>query len=291
MSALFFALSQEAKPWIDALQLKPDSKQGHFRFYQNEKHTVVITGPGKLATAMAVTEMAQRLPREQRHPGFRVWNLGICGSTNMNHSIGDFFWANRIRDYERARDYFPEKIESLGWDKESHVTTVERPVTNMENLDSKFYQFLDKNKLEEMSLIDMEAAGFFEAASVYFELHQIQVGKIVSDHLEGTLCQASKIEELMQETKNKFLELFETDGLVTSREILSPEIWGKIKQFADSVYFTESMFVELKKSITYFKINHPYKEIPFPAVKQLERTFEKRDAKVAFSHWRALLHV
>lgn len=290
MSALFFALSQEAKPWIDALQLKPDPRQGHFRFYQNEKHTAVISGPGKLAMAMAVTELALRLPKEQRHAGYRVWNLGICGSANMDHSVGDFFWANRIRDYESVRDYYPEKIEALHWDKETHVTTVERPVTNIENLQSKFYQFLDKKILKEMSLIDMEAAGFFEAASVYFELHQIQVGKIVSDHLEGNFCQASKIEELMQETKHKLIDLFESNALETSTQILNPEIWENINHFAESVKFTKSMLVEIKKSITYFKINHPEQEIPFPLVKQEKRSFEKRDAKEVFSRWQSLLH-
>jgi len=32
MSALFFALPAEAKPWIEALEAKPEKKQGHFRY-------------------------------------------------------------------------------------------------------------------------------------------------------------------------------------------------------------------------------------------------------------------
>ncbi len=291
MSALFFALLDEAKPWIEALELKPASKQGHFRFYQNEKHTAVVSGPGKLAMAMAVTELAFKLPKEKRHPGYRVWNLGICGSNLDEFEIGSFFWANVIRDQSQQRDYFPDRIEKITNHQESKVTTFDRPISTNQAADKRFYELISREKLEGTALIDMECSGFFEAASIYFELHQIQVGKIISDHLEGKLCKASLIIELMREIKKDLIPHFLSDSSASFSEVVTDEEWSQVMIFAKKQNFTESMLVDIKKSILYFKFENRNLKIPFPKIPERNRPIEKRDVKETFQKWRALLHV
>jgi hypothetical protein len=290
MSALFFALPHEAKPWIEAMKLKPEKKQGHFRFYHNEKHTVVVSGPGKLAMAMAVTELAFKLPKEKRHPGFRVWNLGICGSANTRYAIGDFFWINKIHDFGQNRDYYPERFESWNVEKETHLTTFDRPISKDINSDSRFYQQITQEKCEQLELIDMEASGFFEAASIYFELSQIKVGKILSDFLEGSLCSAQHVSELLAETKNLLFDAFESEGTNLQNPVLNPEEWEKWEALGKNLHFTESMLVELKKSILYYRLRYPENPVPLVQKLDLNRPFEKKDAKEVFSLWKSLLY-
>jgi hypothetical protein len=290
MSALLFALSQEAKPWIEGLGLKPENKQGHFRFYRSEKHTAVISGPGKLSMAMAVTELAHKIPKKDRHPGYRIWNLGICGSANKSYARGDFFWVNKIHDYAQKRDFYPEKIEKIGTFSETNLTTFDRPISHHKQADPNYFLHLPEVDRLHLELVDMEASGFFEAASIYFELSQICVGKVVSDHLEGILCDVSQVHQWMQMTRVNLADTFLTDGINVINEILSENEWEHWMGVGKKLHFTESMLAELKKSITYFKLQNPTSTIPIPTSQSLDRPFEKRDAKSTFIQWKNNLH-
>jgi hypothetical protein len=293
MSAIFFALSSEAKPWIEALGAKPAPRQGHFRFYHSEKHTIVITGPGKLAMAMAVTELAMKLPRSDRHPGYRVWNLGICGSTNKNHAIGSFFWCNKIEDWTRQKYFYPERLEKFEVTSEAQITTFDRPISIYDKADPGFFEILSKDQLKSISLVDMESAGFFEAASIYFDMSLIQVGKVVSDHLNGEMCTVEHVFDLMTNTVSSLLADFELESPYPNLDVLSKAEWNDCRQLAEEYHFTESMLVDLRKSVIYFKIRHLPESttIPVPIKKESLRAFEKRDAKEIFLQWKSLLHV
>ncbi|MCZ8156174.1 MAG: phosphorylase [Leptospira sp.] len=293
MSALFFALAAEAKPWIQALNAKPDREQGHFRFYHTleREHSIAITGPGKVAMAMAVTEFAQKIHKSKRKDHFRIWNIGIAGAPNIDYPIGDFFWINKVTDISSGRDYYTERIEKVSNHKELSISTFDKPVTIISPSPSPFFQSVGRESLHSTSLIDMEASGFFEAASVYFDLSTIQIGKIVSDHLEGYMCDPNLVQGYINRTCIELKDIFLSETVFPKREILSMQDWAGFKKVGENLHFTESMLVELKKSILYYKINHPDKQVPVPNLSDEEKPNEKYQSKKIFSDWRNSLYV
>ncbi len=290
MGALFFALSSEAKPWIDALGAKPDKEQGHFRFYSTDEHFLAVTGTGKIQMALAVAELAGKIPKEKRK-GFRIWNLGIAGSALPSQKRGDFFWIHKIKDFSRGFEFFPERLETFSLSREAHLTTFDRPIASsrFSEIETPFL-ILKEEEIERLELIDMEGSGFFEAASIYFELEQIQLGKIVSDHLEGKFCRPEDVSELMKIHLDSLLADFLKTNILRKEDVLSSsekEFWQKE---GEKLNFTKSMLVDLEKSIRYYKLRFPEREIPKPPSSSKENP-EKKDAKEMFGLWMSSLHV
>jgi len=292
MSALFFALAAEAKPWIQALNAKPDREQGHFRFYHTleREHSIAITGPGKVAMAMAVTEFAQKIHKSKRKDHYKIWNLGICGSVNSDFAIGDFFWINKVKDASSGRSFYPERIQKLSDHRELAITTFEKPVTTQANATSNIFQFHSREELSDTILVDMEASGFFEAASIYFDLQYIQIGKVVSDHLEGTICDANQIQNYFESNCQMLMDTFLAKDLQAHPVVLDESSWEKYQSIGLSLHFTESMLSDLKKAIIYFKIKHPSREVPNPILPQLSKPMEKIQSKQVFANWKKALY-
>ncbi|TGN06921.1 phosphorylase [Leptospira ilyithenensis] len=287
MGVITFALVSEAKPWIRALGAKPDPAQGRFRYFRTPEHILAVTGVGKLAAALALGEISHKIPKEERKY-CRVWNLGVAGTTSPNKSLGDFFWINRITDDSTKKEYFPERIESFSLKAEAHLTTFDRPVSFSKDQETKpFPNFreLTEEESKSVDLVDMEASGFFEAASLYFELEQIQVGKIISDHLEGTFCTEDKVtgytEKTIEPLLSDFLKPFDWE----KEELLPDSEKTHWRNIGESLNFTESMLVELEKTILYFKLRHPDSKIPLPQFPPEEKKLEKRMAKEIFQSW------
>ncbi|MDZ4725456.1 MAG: phosphorylase [Leptospira sp.] len=291
MSALFFALPAEAKPWIEALEAKPEKKQGHFRYYHSENHSIIISGVGKIAMAMAVTEFAQKFKNLCNQRNFQIWNLGICGSANNEYLIGDFFWIHKIIDDSTGREYFPDRLEKIADFPETFITTFDKPVTKNPDPKNQIFKKLNPIESSNISLVDMESSAFFEAASIYFDLSQIHIGKVISDHLEGNLCSANTVSQLLKKHIPTLLPDFISEKEDADKSPLADEVWIHYKEHALSLNFTESMLVELKKSIIYFILKYPNEDIPKPQIPKLTRNFEKRDVKEYFLQWRQLLHV
>ncbi|BDA80009.1 hypothetical protein LPTSP3_g29390 [Leptospira kobayashii] len=287
MGVITFALVSEAKPWILALGAKPDPTQGRFRYFRTQEHILAVTGVGKLAAALALGEISHKIPKEERKY-HRIWNLGIAGTTSPNKSLGDFFWINRITDDSTKKEYFPERIESFSLKAEAHLTTFDRPVSFSKARNSKplpNFRELSESESESVDLVDMEASGFFEAASLYFDLEQIQVGKIISDHLEGTFCTENKVIEYMERTLEPLLSDFLKPFAWEKEETVSNPEKTNWRNIGESLHFTESMLVELEKTILYFKLRHPNSEIPLPEFPTEEKKLEKRIAKEIFQIW------
>ncbi|MCG6139354.1 phosphorylase [Leptospira mtsangambouensis] len=288
MSALFFAVLSEAKPWITKLQAKPISHLGKFRIFQKEDHYIIISGTGKLSAALAVSEFAHILPKPDRIQ-MKIWNLGIAGSNNNELSLGDFFWIHKITDAATKRDFYPDRIEKSKFTKETTLTTFDRPITKNENSDR--FLFLSQEELKGIQLIDMEGSGFFEAASLYFPLENISLGKLVSDHLEGTFCKAETVESMMAEKMEGLFDEWTSPLPWTGIDSIETFDWPLVETFIQNLRLTETMKHDLKKSIRFFRLRNPNTSLPFPEESLKIHLKSKSDLKEFFEQWRESLHV
>ncbi|RMH68787.1 MAG: hypothetical protein D6675_14855 [Gemmatimonadetes bacterium] len=167
MIQIVCALHCEAKPLIELLELKKDHTSAKFDLFQSNDVQLIISGVGKLRSAIATTFLIQRTSETRRTV---LFNIGVCGSAHPGDSIGQLFLVHKVTDHATQRSYFSDLLLEHPVE-EAPLETFDQPVTG-------------EAPTTDLHLVDMEAAGFFEAASIFLAPNQIYVLKIVSDHLE-----------------------------------------------------------------------------------------------------------
>ncbi|TGL64925.1 phosphorylase [Leptospira jelokensis] len=287
MPSLFFALLSEAKPWIQKTKVTPLSHSGKFRIYQNESTYIIISGPGKIPMALAVSEFASLLSKETRNQ-MKIWNLGIAGGNMAKTNVGDFYWIHKIRDFASQKDYYPERIQSSSFKKETNLTTFDRPVSKVQT-DNRF-QVIQEKELETISLVDMEGSGFFEAASLYFPLENIAIGKQISDFLEGRFCKENQVEEMMGSILDPLFEEWNTPLPWMEEDVMETKIWPDISRRLANLRLTETMKHDLKKSLRFFHLRNPNAPIPPPDMGFPQTIKSKSDLKLFLAGWKEKLH-
>jgi adenosylhomocysteine nucleosidase len=171
------ALPVEARPLVSALNLKFHSNGK----YRNDEFTLTVTGVGRISSAISTTK-AFSLNDDYAS----VLNFGLCGSRNPKTNIGAIRYVNRIREVCTGRDFFPDPLIAHEWE-ESAIQCHDRPVQDPTLMD--FDPFAE--------IVDMESAGFFQAASLFLPVHSIHCIKVVSDHLDTSRKSTKDIEELI----------------------------------------------------------------------------------------------
>jgi len=181
MIYLVVALKKEAEPFIRHYHLKKDMSISAFSVYQNERMTLLISGVGKIKSAMAATFLLTQSSKKD----ILLVNVGICGSFEKKYPTGQLFFLHKITDHDTRRDYYPEVFSFLPIEGKE-IRTFSVPVS--------------KKKLPNipLDLVDMEAAGIMEAAEHFLFSHQVLLLKIVSDFLEGERLSASLPEALIE---------------------------------------------------------------------------------------------
>jgi adenosylhomocysteine nucleosidase len=160
------ALHCEAKPLITKFNLKKDTASTKFDLFRSSDVSLIVSGMGKIRSAAATTFLL--------HTGGvpeAVVNIGICGSANAHWKLGSLFVINKVTDHASGREFYPDLVYKFGLE-ESAVETFDKPVV-MENISGM-----------DLGLVDMEASGFFQSASLFLESHRIVCLKIISDFLE-----------------------------------------------------------------------------------------------------------
>ncbi|MEO0795379.1 MAG: hypothetical protein AAFX93_09465 [Verrucomicrobiota bacterium] len=165
------ALSIEARPLIDGWGLRRMDDLGRFERWQGDAYGLIVSGVGPTASAAATAALlTHRASLQQSLP--LVVNLGFAGSRNRDQAIGELVLVNRVRAVDAQREFIPEILFRHEL-PEGSLGTHSRPVIQPEP------------GVVETDLVDMEAAGFLEAARAFLPIHRAQVIKLVSDHLDG----------------------------------------------------------------------------------------------------------
>jgi adenosylhomocysteine nucleosidase len=166
---IFTALPIEAKPLVRHFKMKKDLTRTNFDTFMSSNLTLVVSGLGKTKMAAAV---GHSMAPKQQTPVVAAINIGIAGAPKHDDfQLGRVFVANKIIDAGSRREFFPDLLKPIGI-SETTVTTHDRPVTS--NASIANYH----------GLVEMEASGFFTAASAFLPPHQISIIKVVSDHVE-----------------------------------------------------------------------------------------------------------
>ncbi len=269
------ALLCEARPVIERYRLKKDFDYKKFDVFRNENIFLIISGIGRLKAAVAATYILNRV---NSHSSILMLNLGIAGSTHIEHGIGHSFLVNKIIDTNTDRAYYPDILYKHKL-PEIQIATFDKIVTDRETTG------------DYSGLVDMEAAGFAAAALTFLGPHQIALMKIVSDHLEVDHLTAESVSELVKS------ELPAITGLIDSLQNLDlksremgirPE-QAVIDALVDGLHLTSAQEKILIDDL--FGCHLKYGEIPSGWEKFLGQPPEtKADRNRRFAELRKFLH-
>jgi len=195
---IIVALAAEAKPIIAYYKLKRNHAIHAFPLYSGKDMNLVVTGSGKLASAAATGFVAGFIKNIDIEQNSAWLNVGIAG--HRDRECGTAVLAHKIIEKSSTLNHYPFVSQSLSVPG-VEICTVE--VVETEYADDLVY--------------DMEACGFFVAASRQTSLEFIQCLKIISDNHTSNVYDlkpnnvSSLIEnnlEIIEETKSDIMNLF-----------------------------------------------------------------------------------
>jgi hypothetical protein len=212
------ALKIEALPIIKKYNLKANGE-----IYQNNQINLIITGQGKIKSAIKTALLLQKFPQ-------KTLNIGIAGS-NL-YDINEGFFIHKIIDTDTNLEYYPDFFEK---------STVLYTVSKTED----YYP-----------LTDMEGSGFFEACYKFLNVEDIILYKIVSDTPKKPVCKEEIpklieshleiIEKLLDKKNNNFFE----------------EIDDYLEEAKEKMKLTKTQEYKLKQLLTYLKLkNKPFPQL------------------------------
>ncbi|MGB9780820.1 nucleoside phosphorylase [Caldanaerobacter sp.] len=265
MVFLFFALYPEAKSFIRYYDLKRDLSNRYFQTFLNDEIVLTVTGIGKLNIATALGYTVGKYGETK--DGIAL-NIGIAGS-KFQEDKGRLYLVNKIIDNERKKVFVPDVLIDHSFE-EKDLETFNYVVRAPASL--------------EAAICDMEGSGFYEAASKFFETHQIYVLKIVSDSLDFERISQKYVEELVGdkvEDIDRFIkkvrESFKTGEVFTQEEKEIMEV------LSNNLHLTESQKRILYKACLHFKVREKkdivffkkFIDIVVKTKKEREEAFEK----------------
>lgn len=234
------ALACEAAPLIAAWQLKP-LREGalaeRFQVFHKDGVAVAVSGIGKVRAAVATSALLGGLFILQGSSPL-VANIGIAGTSATNLPLGSLVYINKIRDVATNSRLYPDVILSHSL-PEYGLDTHDAPVTTPPS---------------EPVIVDMEGAGFAQAALTLVPPSQICVLKVISDYCSTSpitreqassyiASQAGKIDSVLTALRTELPE--------------SPQIADDERKLLDAVCahasFTVTQRIELTRRLQALK--------------------------------------
>ncbi len=159
--SIVVALSCEARPLLDYYQLKKIQAAAPFTVFCNQAESIylIVSGIGRLKSACAVTWLHSLMGA---HDHSCYLNVGIAGS--QQQAIGDAILIHKMTEQVTGKSWYPHCHSAIDL-KQDELVSVDKVTADY----------------PKQGLIDMEATGFFQAASMLVNQEQAQVIKIVSD--------------------------------------------------------------------------------------------------------------
>jgi hypothetical protein len=264
---IFFicALRAEAKPFIEALNLKKLLDQKAFDVYKRNNFFLCISGIGKVKAAAAT---AYVLTAFSKNAGDILINCGVAGYNTPLISKGETVLINKITDQDTSKEFFPNIIISHSY-KEHEIHTFSKAVS--------------LSSPEKKEFVDMESSGVYIAASRFLYLNNIYFLKVALDNLSPEGIKEESILSVMSENVNSILNFAESADLLsqnTSFEFnFSQEDERKLSELFEKMKLTKSMkdkvMLLLKKRYVCGKKTLPdMQNIIFPVTNKDERKKE-----------------
>jgi len=245
---ILVALFCEAKPFIEQLSLKKNTKITEFPVYENEEVNLIISGTGKIKASVATAFL---LKNKRNNSDFFI-NIGTCGAISQDIKPGEVVYPSKIIDHDTHREYYPEMLWKHNFIEVTLVTSSNAVKDRTEIIN-----------INEWDFVDMESSGIFEAAPFFVPISSIIVLKIVSDYL--TDINTGKITEKYIENIIRLKSLLIIDfiqkvknfyGCEDNFNILSEEELSLLSVISEKLRFTITMSIDIKKHAVYLKKNN-----------------------------------
>lgn len=157
------ALYYEAEPLIRLLKLKKNGSFDKFQVFQGDAAVLIITGPGEISAAAAVSYLCASLPVSV---GDIFINYGTCAARE-DIPGGALYAIQAIEQQATGRRFYPDMLLDNDFLR-ADLVTVPVPAVSMEGIAAP--------------LADMEAAGLYLAAQLFFSQERMFFFKVVLDH-------------------------------------------------------------------------------------------------------------
>lgn len=224
MIYIFTALSFEAAPFIKLLDLKADKSLPGLRVFKADDVILCLTGTGSLKAASKASAV---MGAYGFSPDDIILNFGICAGREP----GLLYSINKITDSASGRDYYPDMIYKTEL-PERALLTVPRSVKEVEG----------------DLLYDMEAAGIFEAASLFTAPHRMMFVKLVSDSGDKGNISRDQLIRLIGDKEGEISRLTGLLGRISSEKI---KVYNEDTKLLSDLMCSEYMRSDLRKLMIY----------------------------------------
>ena len=232
---LVTAFPAEAKPLIEHYGLKPVSEKP-FQVYRKDHMWLIQSGLGKACAKSAVQFLFEHTGV---HKDESIWlNVGVAG--HKTRSIGEGILAHKVIDISTGRVWYPVLVGDFKVKTDILYTVSEA-----------------EHRYEHNAAYDMEASGFFEAASSYSTLELIHAYKVISDNpahpIDGFSPKAAQ--KLIESHLKKIDAIVETLKHIVAKlpDVTLPEF----HMFVSKWHFTETERHQLRKCLLQLKTLAP----------------------------------
>lgn len=233
------ALTSEALPLVERWELKPVRNEPlleRFQTYGGDHRYVAISGIGKLKSATATAALTTALAG-QYLPS--LVNLGIAGAPATHGAQGELFIVNKVRDVATNTRFYPDILVRHSI-RESAVDTYDHAVSTPPS---------------QNVLVDMEGAGFMQAATSLTAPSSTLVIKVVSDTCTGERITPSSASALIAthiESIDKTINAWQ--GALKPPAALDTDEAALIEQLIASARLSQSQRTEAVRSLISFKM-------------------------------------
>lgn len=274
MKIIVTALHCEAIPIIEALKMEKSGILNNFDVYSNGGDFLVISGVGRLKSAIATTALLTRLSAMHNLRKSVVFNVGICGA-KPEYLIGDLLFPYRISCNNSRRSFYPDLLIKHNL-KEASLFSAERPVFSQTELQA--------------DCVDMESYGFFEAASSFLTTSQIFALKVVSDHCENKRLSKKEVSDLIATKTDQIIALIQSHASIQIGPLtFSEQENSSLCKLVEQLRLTACQTEELRKIALSSKVRGNAKICELPdMIKRLPR--DKQQSKVFFEQVKIALN-
>ena len=236
------AIQPEANAVLTAVSMK--KKDFSFPYYESEDGSLrlLVTGPGKLSAAMAVSAYLTRYPASEEDV---FCNLGICGG-GTGAEVSNGYLCAALTETATGKSLYPELYTHPF--KEARLMTSDVPVTDI----TPFRETEGNLPL----LFDMEAYGV--ATALYHSVvpSRCFFYKIVSDLCNGTFPTASEVTALIEPHLHPLLSFLseQKERLIsdlTVRNSRAAEVSSLVEALTEDLPFSATMERKLTELVTY----------------------------------------
>lgn len=231
------AMYIEAQEIIKRLGLKRDNSINKFEVFKNDEVTLIITGVGKVKSAVSLTYL---LSRQEITQNDLYINFGVCGTKDKQIEQGEVFLCSKITDNDTKFTYYSDLLFNHPF-KEGSIET--------------FSKVANEGESDEL-LVDMEASSLYQAASVFFKPHQIIFIKVISDYLCIENIDKDFVLKVVEKNIHRVIEWINyiKDNFIKSRQVLTQAEEELIKKVSENLKMSATMENEFRQLMIYHKL-------------------------------------